>query len=259
MWRLLLAFWRASAAEEVQYRANFLADGVTSLLTVAWNVGAASVFFGHTGSVAGWRFGEVLAVMGYFQVMMGFIEVFLRPNLGRLVEYVRLGTLDLILLKPVNAQLFVSARYAALWRGLDVLLGFGLLGVAIGQLDVPVTPSLLLRGGLLLASALAITYALTLMVMTLSFWLVQVENLLALLLALWETGRYPVQVYSGSLRWILTFALPVGLVTTVPAEAVVRSQTSLPLWLPVAVAALLLLVATAFWRFALDRYTSAGG
>jgi ABC-2 type transport system permease protein len=163
----------------------------------------------------------------------------------------------LLLTKPLDSQFIVSTRYFVPWRLVSVVAGLGLVGYAAWRLDAAITPVGVALFLLLLACALTIVYCVMLGVMTLCFWFVRLENLMALLWSFWEMGRYPITVYRGVLRFALTYLVPVAFVTTVPAQAVTGRLTASAVFAAMGVAMGLLLVTRWFWLFGLRHYTSA--
>ncbi|XEC96510.1 ABC transporter permease [Paenibacillus tarimensis] len=255
--RLIREFFRACLVEEFEYRANFAANVMMTLFSLGMSVLTVVLFFYRSNSLGGWSFYEVLTLLGIFNALVGFIDFFLQPNMARLVSHIRQGTLDYVLLKPVDSQFYVSFRHLVLWRLADVLLGLGLAGFAVWRLGVVPTPGELLLFAVLFAAALTIVYALWMSMMVFSFWAVKVDNLSYLFVSFFETARYPVTVYKGILRLVLLYAVPIGFVTTVPTQALIGRLDPLHALLAVALAALLLLGARLFWKRALRSYTSA--
>jgi len=75
--------------------------------------------------------------------------------------------------------------------------------------------------------------------------------------SVFRMGRYPVGLYPGWLRLVLTWVVPVGFMTTVPAQALAGEVAPGMLWGGVALAIGLLLAASALFRVGLRCYTSA--
>lgn len=256
---VLAAFWRANVAEELQYRANFFASLANTVFWLGTAVLTAGVFFHQAEAVGGWSFWQVIVLLGVFNTVGGVVEAVLRPNIGQLVEHVRRGSLDLILVRPVDAQFMVSFRRLVFWQGTDILMGLGLSAYGLARLGI--TPSLaqVAAFALALAAAIAIVYALWLGLMTLAFWFVAVENLSVLFDALYETARFPVTAYPQMLRFLLLYLVPMAWITTVSA-ATVTGLGELTGALKAAAVAVVALTATrVLWRTALRSYTSAGG
>ena len=70
-------------------------------------------------------------------------------------------------------------------------------------------------------------------------------------------GRFPVDAYPLWLRRVLTFVVPVALVTTVPAEALTGHLATLVPLVSVLTATLMVWLSTRLWRLGLGQYTSA--
>jgi ABC-2 type transport system permease protein len=199
----------------------------------------------------------MLMVMGLFFTLNGYRQMFLGPNLGRMSEHVRLGTLDYVLTKPVDSQFLISFRYIGVYNWGDPLLGLGLVGYGLWSSGhVPTGGEVILFAILLLAS-MVLLYSLSLLLQTTTIWLVNVQRVDAIIQGLLETGRFPVSFYRGWVRAVLTFVIPIAFMTTFPAQAL-RGELTRPLAAgAVALSAILLVLASAFWRFALRSYTGS--
>src|SRR3989442_10147263 len=132
--RILSAFWRLNVAEELQYRANFIASVLGTLFNMATALLTLSLFFHHTTSLGGWDYWEIVVLLGVFNALTGVIEAVLRPRVGQLAGEGRSRELDLVLLKPVDGPGFVSVRRLHNWRFTDVVLRLGLAGDSVFRL-----------------------------------------------------------------------------------------------------------------------------
>ncbi|MGH2538051.1 MAG: ABC transporter permease [Candidatus Promineifilaceae bacterium] len=255
--RLLGIFYKNTLINELEYRLNFLSNLALSLFWLLWAALSVRVYFFHTETIAGWRYHELLIVMGLFFMLNGFRQMVLEPNLSRLSEYVRLGTLDYVLTKPINSQFLVSLRHIGVYNWGDPLLGLGLVGYGLWRLEH--LPSLGQVGQfiVLLAAAMIILYAFNLLLQTTTIWLINLDRADALVMGFLETGRFPVQFYRGWVRAALAVVIPVAFMTTFPAEALL-GRLAWP-WAAAAVvgAVGLFWLAAWFWRFALRYYTGA--
>ena len=74
---------------------------------------------------------------------------------------------------------------------------------------------------------------------------------------LFDMARYPVGLYPGWLRLVLTWIVPVGLMTTVPVQALMGSLPAAALAGSVAFAVALFAGASLLFRLGLRRYASA--
>jgi ABC-2 type transport system permease protein len=255
--RLLLAFYKSSILTELEYRTNFLINAGQSVFWLCWSIFGLGIFFSHSPSIGGWSYNEALIVVGLYTFFNGFMSAVLRPNITRIVEHIQKGTLDFVLLKPVDSLFMSSLREIVIWRAVDMLLGGLIIGVALGRLEWELNLLALLFFALLLAAAAVMIYSLWIVLITLAFWFVRVDNITEIFNATFEAGRYPVQIFPGWMRAGLTFFIPIAFITTFPAASLIgRLPWEYGLYAG-ALAGALLLGATRFWRFALRHYTSA--
>ena len=70
-------------------------------------------------------------------------------------------------------------------------------------------------------------------------------------------GRWPVNIYPGWLRWLLTLVVPIAFAVTVPAEAVSGKLPTETLVLAVIMTGGLLWISRRFWLFGLKHYRGA--
>jgi ABC-2 type transport system permease protein len=251
------ASWRASLLTATQYRGDFVMTTLMAFVWSAWTVLPLFLVYQKTQSVAGWNAWEALLVMAFFLLLRGLLDAFIEPNLRGLVEKVRDGTLDFVLLKPVDAQVLVSFARIDPGQLTGVFSAVGLAVYALNRLGhVPGPLDVLLAFGAVLAG-LGILYSMWLCAAATTFFWVRVESLSYLLGALLDAGRWPAAVYRGWLRLAFTFVLPVVLMTTVPAEALLARIGPGPVLMSLGLSATFLFLSRRLWRYALSRYTSA--
>jgi ABC-2 type transport system permease protein len=173
------------------------------------------------------------------------------------MQDVREGTLDFKLLKPVDAQVLVSVNQVQMWKLIDIVMGLGVLAVVFAQPQMQTDPLRALFFVLALLCGGVIVYSFYLMLATISFWFVKVDNILVVFESMYEAGRYPVGIYPGWLRFTLTFLVPVAFAVTIPAEALTGRLSAEMLALGGGLALLLAVVSRLFWLYGVRNYTGA--
>jgi ABC-2 type transport system permease protein len=255
--RLLAVQLRASTAISLQYRVEFLGEGALALFWVAWSLVPLLVVYEHRPAVAGWSFDEALVVMGWFTLMKGILEGAVNPSLASVVEHIRKGTLDFVLLKPADAQFLVSTAKFEPWRVVDVVGGLVLFAVAFHRMGrLPAAGDVLAALLLLLCAAWTI-YALWILVISAAFFVVKVDNLSFLFSSIFDAGRWPISVFRGAWRVIFTFVVPLALMTTYPALALLGRLDARTAVLAVLGAAAFGAFARLVWVRSIGHYTSA--
>jgi ABC-2 type transport system permease protein len=250
---------KAAALLSLQYRVDFFVQLGMSLFWSATALVPLLVLFSQRATVAGWTADEALVVTGFFMALKGILLGAIQPALSNVVEHIRKGTLDFLLLKPVDAQFLLSTSKLDLSRIADVAAGLGLSAYATHAAGA--RPSLLDIGLslLVLSCAVTILYALWIMVVSLSFRVVKIDNLSYLILSTFDAARFPASVFRGVLAIIFTFVIPLALMTTYPALALLAKLEAHQVATALLVAAAFLVAARAVWLRSIRFYTGAGG
>ncbi len=250
-------YFRVGAMNELQYRANFFVQLFQSALALGVAVVVLRLVYSHTTELNGWSQSELLVVLGIQLLMGGIVHAAIQPNMQRLIDEVQDGKLDYALTKPEDAQVIVSVREIQIWQVVDVISGGVVIGVGVSGVDHAVgVVDVLTFIGLLLLGAVLI-YCFWLIISTGAFWIVRMWFISELFEGIFQTGRWPIGIYPGWLKYSLTYLVPIGFAITVPAQAV----TSRLEWTTVVVAVVFAVVLFGFtrwfWRFGLRRYSGA--
>lgn len=255
--RIAATYLRLNVLGELQYRVNFFVQLLQSLIAVATGLVALGLVFRFAEDLNGWSPAELLVVMGVHVLVGGLLQSLVQPNMQRLIEDVHDGTLDYVLTRPADAQALVSVRELRLWRAVDVVVGGIVVAWAAANLGHDVGAA---RGVLFLAMLLAgaaMLYSLWLILTASVFWIVRSGDLLELFMGVYQAGRWPVGIYPGWLRGVLTFLVPVAFAVTLPAQAVARRLTPEAVGAAILMAAVALLAGRAVLFLGLRRYAGA--
>jgi ABC-2 type transport system permease protein len=255
--RLLAIQLRISVASAMAYRANFVLEGAMTLMWTALTLLPLIVLFDGRESVAGWDAPSALVVIAYFLAIRAVLEGIISPSLIGLVEKIRSGSFDYVLLKPVDAQAMVTASQFEPWKIFDLLGAIALAVYAFARRGEPPTAGGVALGLVLFFAGLIAMYSLWLVCAAASFWVGRLDNLMYLLGAVLDTGRWPVQVFRGAWRYVFTFVIPVALMTTFPAMALL-GRIDTPTAVGTIVGSIAMLGASRMiWVAAIRNYTSA--
>jgi ABC-2 type transport system permease protein len=255
--RLLAIFFRLGAMNELQYRANFWIQLVRTMMNLGFALFAVFVVYDHTDQLNGWTSWELVTLMGVWTLMGGMLGVVMQPSMEKLIEDVREGTLDFSLTKPEDAQLLVSVGQVRVWRLVDVLVGAIVIVVALNNMGRETGLREVLGFGLSLSAGSVILYSFWLMLSTVAFWFVRIENILMIFHSMYDAARWPVTMYPGWMQAMLTFLVPVAFAVTVPAGALVGRLPETWLAGTAGLAVALLIVSRWFFRVGLRRYSGA--
>jgi ABC-2 type transport system permease protein len=128
---------------------------------------------------------------------------------------------------------------------------------AFGQRGTAPSAAQILLGLVLFVAGAVAMYALWIICAAASFWVGRLDNLMYLLGAIFDTGRWPVYVLPGAWRLVFTFVIPIAVMTTFPAMALLGTLGAERAIGSIVGAFALLVVSRLVWRAAIRSYTSA--
>lgn len=165
------------------------------------------------------------------------------------------GDFDLVLVKPI------SPLFRALVGGADpldlvMLIPFVAALVYVGS-QLGVTPAGAGLYLLLIINAIAIAAGFHIFVLSLAILTTEIDHTIMIYRDLTSMGRVPVDIYQEPLRSIITFAVPVGVMMTFPAKAILGLLSPWFVIVSCCIGGAFVWLSLRMWRFSLSRYSSA--
>jgi len=255
--RLAAVYLRLGVLNEMQYRANFFVAMFQSLLSVGVGLAVLALVYSHTATLNGWTKSQLLVILGVQILLGGVVHTSIQPNMERLVDEVRDGKLDFLLTKPEDAQALVSLRVVQIWEAVDIVSGSAIVVVGALRIAHGVGVGHALAFVALLGLGALLLYCFWLILATGSFWVVNMGYLAELFEGVYQTGRWPIGVYPGWLRYSMTYLVPIGFAVTVPAQALTSRLHWGTVGIAIGFAAALAVFTRWFWRVGLRHYSGA--
>lgn len=250
------AVFSMSLRREFAFRANLTFQIFLAATSVAAGFGALALVYARADTLAGWTRGEAIVLLGTFLLMTGMLATFIEPNMTWFAEQVRDGRFDEILLKPVPSILLASLGSHAPLRLCESATGVAMIGLGLHELGN--MPSIATVAGWigLLAAGAAIVWATRVLLASLALWIPALELDVAYG-AVWQFGRYPINIYRKPVQFIFIYIVPIASVSTFPACTLVRGVDIEFLILSLGAGAGTIAVAWSIWNAGLRHYTSA--
>jgi ABC-2 type transport system permease protein len=257
---LLVAMWTRAAA---QYPTSLLMQGVAQLAVTGMDFAVVVIVFSHTRSLAGFALPEVMFLYGASTTSLALADLVV-GNIERLGRHVRAGTFDVMLVRPVSTLAQLAAEEFSPRRLGKLGTALAVLAVAVARLHVEWTAGRALMVPVMVGCGTLIFAAVWTIVTAVQFVAVEaVELVNTLVYGGGFLAQYPLALYGRQAVLTLTFAVPLAFVNWHPALYVLDRPD--PFGLPgafrfasPAVAAALVLLATAAWRTGLRHYRSTG-
>jgi ABC-2 type transport system permease protein len=245
-----------SLRRELAFRADLVFQVLMTVISLASGVAALGLVYTQTDTLGGWSLAEAIVLLGTYQIVSGLLATFIEPNVTWFADQVKSGKLDEVLLKPVPSIFLVSLGSCAPLALSQVGTGIVVLGIGLGQLGTVPTPLGVVGWSALLAVGIVIAWASRVLVASLALWSPGVE-LDVVYRAMWQFGRYPVNLYRQPLRFVLTWVLPVAFVSTFPTLALTRGVSSVLIVGGLCIGLVAIMLVRGIWNAGLRRYTSA--
>jgi ABC-2 type transport system permease protein len=207
-----------------------------------------------TGSLANYSVNQIIFFFLTFN-LVDVITQFLFREVYSFRGMIVKGDFDLVLVKPINAL------FRVLMGGADVidLITTPPLIILTIVYGISLHPSLsstliylvLLVNGFLIATAFHIA------ILAFAIITLEIDHAVMIYRDVTNLGKIPVDIYKQPLRAFLTYFIPVGIMMSLPAKAIMGLATSFGIALAVVIGILAIFLALRFWNFALTKYTSA--
>lgn len=262
MQRYVSLFWQYSvqyAKIRLEHRWDFFISVVTMTLATVFGLAVVYLIFGRTKAIAGWSFGELLFLYGFSLLPMAIFNV-ISVNLYQFSDsYLIQGKFDRILLRPIHSLfqiLFEQLRLEALG---DAVLGLVILSMSIPMLAEPpgIAGYLVLALGVVCGATIytAVFVALT----AVSFWVEDRVGVMPPIYNFIQFGRYPLDIYNGFIRVLLSWIIPFGFATFYPAAAALRFESyARYVWMMPMVTIAACWLALRVWNRGISAYGSTG-
>jgi ABC-2 type transport system permease protein len=252
------ALWKNSVAREMGFKSNFLLWILVELLWFGLQLCFISVLYLHTDHIGTWTKWQVVMLIGASHFIQQVYQAFFLINCTNLSELVRTGKLDFLLLLPVNTRFVVSLRQVDLGAFVNAGSAVAVMAYAAHQLHL--VPTLVQVFGFLALSVtgIAIHYSLMFLLASISFWTVRAQGIVWGYYNLFNIARMPDEAFHGLFKIVFTFALPMLLVSNVPARLLTdKLSTPFPVLLLLLMSVVCFCVSEWGWRASMRRYTSA--
>ena len=213
------------------------------------------ILISKTNTIAGYSFWQVIFFFATFNLIDTAAQLFMR-EVYRFRSYVVSGEFDYFLAKPL------SPLFRTLLGGSDILdvpmlfLSIAFVVVAAVQMEAISFVGALLYI-VLITNAFLIAVSFHIMVVALGVLTTEIDNALWMYRDLTQMGRFPIDIYREPLSGILTFVIPVGIMTTFPSKALMGFLSIQSVVIAILIGVVLFYGSFKFWQYAIKHYASA--
>lgn len=209
-----------------------------------------------TNTLSGYSRSEVI----FFFLVFNLVDVMVQFLFRGVYQFrfaVVSGNYDLDLLKPLPSFFRPIFGWTDILDALTLVPLWGYFTWYIFHYGIFPDFGLLFLFLLLLINALVIAFAFHLFVCAVCVLTTQIDHLVWVYRDLTGMARFPTDIYQKWLQWILTFTVPVVILFTIPAKALMGFLSWEWVVFSLGLGAVFLFLSLRFWQFSLKRYSSA--
>lgn len=211
--------------------------------------------FNHVETVAGYSLVETALFFLTFNIVDMVAQILFRGVYGAR-RTVTEGDFDFYLIQPCSPLFRMVCSSVDFLDIITLVPVLAMVGMVFARLPA-LEWTRYAAYGLLTANGVALVFALHVLVAALAVRTQEMENAIWIYRDVMFMGKFPVDVYAKPVRWALTFGVPIAVMTTFPAKALLGILS--PAWVAYAFALTAATNAGAlwFWRDSVSRYTSS--
>ncbi|MCB1179068.1 MAG: ABC-2 family transporter protein [Leptospiraceae bacterium] len=254
----------ASIKSRMEYRASFFIFMGTIIIFYMSQVLTIGVVINRFKNIGGWSMGEMAFLYSLLVLSQGIVS----SAFSGLLDFstmVRDGSFDRFMIRPLSSLGQVIMNGFEITGIAHVLLGIVAVILANSLIEINWTTEKIFMLVLVVLGGSCILAGIRILIASIAFVAINNQSLVHLFVfSSREFLLYPMNIYSGGVRFLLTFILPLGFINFYPAHYFLdKSSNELfhPyfIYLTFPVGVLTLLASLYIWKIGKNSYESAGG
>jgi len=214
-----------------------------------------SAIFKHTQALSGYTLPQAALFFLTFNIIDILAQLLFRGIYG-IRGLIREGDFDYFLIQPLNVLYRVSFNTVDFLDFVTIMPVLGVTVWVMKQIPGAFTVENILIYSALCVNGLVIALAIHIAVASLAVWTQEMDNTIWIYRDLMTLGRFPVDIYDSWMRSVLTFLVPIAVMTSFPAKGFLGILDGKSLGSALLMSIVSITLSLAFWRFATRRYTS---
>lgn len=240
------------------YDVDFIIGVIAMIIKTMINFATLLILFNIVTNIEGWTFNEMLFIYGFSTTACAIWHCFFIETIT-IPYYIKTGEFDRFLMKPYNPLFLIMIE------GFDEdgwgELFFGIIISIISIIKMKLfNPTILILPILWIVASLV--YAgISILLSTISFFTIDNVDITDVTMQLNDFSKYPLSIYSISLKMIFTFIIPIGFTAYYPSLIFIEGSTIHNILLgmgTIFVGIVFFILSCYIWMRCLKSYTSSG-
>ncbi len=242
----------------MEYRANFVAGVVSEVGYLFPKMLYITVVYSVDIRVNGLTPDSILLFIGTYTFITGVMSAHIFSNYVRISGYVRDGTLDMYITKPISLQFMTTLRYVDFSVAIpNIFGGIIMIVVAWSRLGIEVSFTNVAGYLLLVFNGLLVSYTIIMSIALLAFWIINVQSLMDIVVAFWDFNTMPMGIYGKWLKRVGIYVIPIFVISNFPCLFLLRQMSfAYTLWSFV-IPVISFIGLRLLWKFSIKNYSSA--
>jgi ABC-2 type transport system permease protein len=256
--KVLNSVLKINILNELQYSKDLYVQLFTVILDITLSLVTIEIMFSGITSIGLWRKEDILVLVGLYRIINGLLNLFILPSLSSLTSSIISGSLDYVLLLPIDAQFISSIREVRIWKLSDVIVGA--IFICIIKYTYNISFHILNIIGLIIAIIIGciIVACFYSIIASLSFWFLDSSYLLIIFPQCLEwAGKWPVSIFPRFFRILFTFIIPIGIAITIPTEVLINKFNIEMIIICFCFSIVMIFVSRIIWRMGIKKYSGA--
>lgn len=243
----------------IAYPATFWFAATTIPLWSLLQILLIETIYGQVDNFLGYSRYENYILFGTWKLVQSIAVVFFMVQLEELTERIRGNdswSLDMMLLKPIDTQIFATTgRY---WFGSISSVIVGISMIAYGLIQEPHAMGMVNILTYLSAITLAVIlfYFIYLFFQTWLFWAEYLQVGEQLWFSIQDMGQYPRRLYQGGIGTLLNIVFPITLAAAIPVEFLFGQIPWYHLGIYIGSVSMIGYLTRRFWQYSIKKYSS---
>jgi ABC-2 type transport system permease protein len=255
--RLFGHFVAFSFSRSFEFRFDFYIRIIMDVVYYAVNILFYKVLFLNASQIGGWTEPALMLFVSAYLMVDAINMTLFSNNMWQFPFLVNRGDLDYYLVRPASTLFFVSLRDFAANSFMNLLITFGIFGVALHRYPGFVSVAHVTLFFAFIANGVLIFYCLNVLANLTVFFTQSPDGFGHLIWSMTKFGERPDRIYTGWLRRIVTIFLPFCLIASFPTRILIEAFDWRVLAHSLAVSAGLFAFLLWAWSRSLRAYGSA--
>ena len=255
---LWIKYIKIGLINAMEYRINFLLGGLFETCWGIMNLIYFNTIFSLTDSIGGWNKNQTLFLVFYCALIDKLFGFNFWGGITQIPELIRTGTLDHLLIKPINLRFQLSVKFINCSQIYNLL--FDLCGLVYFSCKLNLfagAPYKILLFALIVINSVFIIYNFYFIVFTICFWVIEASMLRKFSQDVFTIGNKPINIYPKMIQKFFTFILPIATAFSLSAQSIIKDINLLNIGKILLISFAFYIFSQLFFKLSISRYSSA--